>query len=151
MEDLPADVVAFYNEGTEIHRVSRGLGRLEFARLTASLLRHLPPAPATIGDVGGGPGVYARWLASRGYAVHLLDPIALHVQQAETASAHQPLASCRVGDARELPFENETLDAILLHGPLYHLTERADRIRALTFTIHRSCETKSLRRVSNTS
>src|SRR5262245_44423133 len=129
MEDLPADVLAFYNEGTEVHRLLRGLGRLEFARLTAALTRHFPIAPATIGDVGGGPGAYATWLAARGYAVHLIDPIPLHIQQAEATSP--PLASCQVGDARELPFKSETLDAILLHGPLYHLTKRDDRMRAL--------------------
>lgn len=41
------------------------------------------------------------------------------------------LASLRVGDARNLEHADETADAVLLFGPLYHLTERADRMRAL--------------------
>ncbi len=41
------------------------------------------------------------------------------------------LASLRVGDARNLEYADETADAVLLFGPLYHLTERADRMRAL--------------------
>jgi hypothetical protein len=57
-------------------------------------------------DVGGGAGVYALPLAAQGYQVHLVDPVALHVEQALGASAEQPaapLASATVGDARR-PF-----------------------------------------------
>ena len=32
-------------------------------------------------DVGGGPGVYAAWLVSLGYDVHLVDAVARHVEQ----------------------------------------------------------------------
>jgi len=39
------------------------------------LLRLLPVAPARVLDVGGGPGVYASWLASLGYEVTLVDPV----------------------------------------------------------------------------
>jgi SAM-dependent methyltransferase len=135
MADLSPEIVAFYDEGTEATRLSRGLGRLELARMQELLRRYFPASPADVGDIGGGPGAYACWLATQGYAVHLVDPIRLHVEQARGASARQPddpIASCQVGDARELPFESESLDAVLLHGPLYHLTERLDRVRALT-------------------
>jgi SAM-dependent methyltransferase len=36
-----------------------------------------------------------------------------------------------VGDARALPLDDATCDAVLLLGPLYHLPERADRLQAL--------------------
>ena len=39
--------------------------------------RYLPPPPAAIADVGGGPGTYSCWLAAVGYAVHLVDPMPL--------------------------------------------------------------------------
>ena len=42
-----------------------------------------------------------------------------------------PLASAEAGDARELRFPDETADAVLLLGPLYHLSDRQDRIKAL--------------------
>ena len=35
------------------------------------------------------------------------------------------------GDARALSFKDAFCDAVLMFGPLYHLTEREDRIRAL--------------------
>lgn len=135
MPDLSPEIIAFYEDGTEATRLSRGLGRLEFARMQELLLRYFPSSPADVGDIGGGPGAYASWLATQGYAVHLVDPIPLHVEQAREASVRQsrhPMASCQIGDARDLPFESESFDAVLLHGPLYHLTERLDRVRALT-------------------
>jgi SAM-dependent methyltransferase len=85
-------------------------------------------------DVGGGPGAYALWLARRGYIVHLLDAVPLHVEQAQAAAAHQPgypLADMLLGDARQLPWPDSSADVVLLMGPLYHLTERDDRVRAL--------------------
>jgi SAM-dependent methyltransferase len=96
--------------------------------------RYFPPAPAVVADIGGGPGSYACWLARLGYAVHLVDPVALHVAQAEAASAREPdrpIASCRIGDARRVPLTDDSADAVLLHGPLYHLTAREDRLLAL--------------------
>jgi ubiquinone/menaquinone biosynthesis C-methylase UbiE len=78
--------------------------------------------------------VHATWLARRGYEVHLVDPVPLHVEQAREASAAQadsPLASVSLGDARALTFDDESVDVALLLGPLYHLRERAERIEAL--------------------
>jgi hypothetical protein len=49
--------------------------------------RLLPPPPAQLLDVGGGPGTYAAALARRGYRVHLVDPVQLHVEQARQAAA----------------------------------------------------------------
>jgi SAM-dependent methyltransferase len=39
--------------------------------------------------------------------------------------------TARPGDARSLTDEDASYDAVLLLGPLYHLPERADRVRAL--------------------
>src|SRR5262249_39568553 len=96
--------------------------------------RFLPAPPAVVADVGGGPGLYACWLADLGYEVHLYDPVPLHVAQAEAASKARPthpLAGCAVGDARAVGRPDESADAVRLLGPLYHLTERADRLAAL--------------------
>jgi ubiquinone/menaquinone biosynthesis C-methylase UbiE len=65
----------------------------------------------------------------------LVDPVPLHVEQAQTASDAQPLtpiASCKIGDARQLEFDDATIDAVLLLGPLYHLVDPQDRVRSLS-------------------
>jgi SAM-dependent methyltransferase len=131
---LPPEIVAHYQQGGEADRLLTGVGQLELARTQEIVLRHLQGAPAAVYDVGGGPGLYACWLAGLGYQVHLLDATPLHVEQARAASGLQPdhpIASFEVGDARRLGWDDRTADAVLLLGPLYHLTDRADRVGAL--------------------
>lgn len=131
---LPSEVMAYYQQGKEASRLRHGSSMLELARTQEILTRHLPPPPATVLDVGGGPGLYALWLARLGYDVHLLDPVPLHIEQAQQASAEQPdmrIASCKIGDARHLPRPDSSTHAVLMLGPLYHLTDRAQRLVAL--------------------
>jgi ubiquinone/menaquinone biosynthesis C-methylase UbiE len=133
MTGVDPEVIAFYERGDEASRLE-SLGRLEFARTMELLERFLPQAPAMVLDVGGGAGAYALPLARRGHEVHLLDPIAVHLEQALAAAEADPaaeLASARIGDARALPQPDASVDAVLLLGPLYHLTEAAQRERAL--------------------
>jgi SAM-dependent methyltransferase len=124
------EIHRFYEAGLEGGRLLEGPGRIELERTQDVLLRHLPPPPARVLDVGGGTGVYARWLTSLGYEVHLLDPVARHVEEAR-AHAGPPLASVAIGDARKLEDADASADAVLLLGPLYHLVDREDRVRAL--------------------
>lgn len=133
MPSITEQIASYYALGLERDRLANGAGALEFARTQSLLERFLPPAPAVIVDVGGGPGRYAFWLARRGYHVHLVDPIALHVQQARTSlreTSDVALASMVVGDARALPLDDASVDAVLLLGPLYHLPAEPDRLRA---------------------
>jgi SAM-dependent methyltransferase len=131
---LPAEILAYYQQGKEAQRLLKGMGQLEFTRTQEILRRSLPEPPAIIYDVGGEPGLYACWLAQLGYEVHLVDATPLHIQQAQAASLLQPdhpIASFTIGDSRRLQREDESVDAVLLLGPLYHLTERAERVTAL--------------------
>ncbi|MGY1496388.1 class I SAM-dependent methyltransferase [Streptomyces sp. QTS52] len=128
--DLPAvpeEILAYYARGKEDARIRRGSGRLEFWRTQDVLRRLLPAPPARVLDVGGGSGVHAEWLARDGYEVELVDPVPLHVDQA----GRLPGVTVRLGDARALPAEDASCDVVLILGPLYHLPERPDRVRAL--------------------
>ncbi|MBE8991155.1 class I SAM-dependent methyltransferase [Nostoc sp. LEGE 12450] len=128
------EIVAHYERGLEAERLSKRTNPIELVRTQELLSRYLPPPPAVVFDVGGGSGIYACWLAQLGYKVHLIDPVPLHVEQARSASQLQPdypLASAEIGDARQLNQANNSVDAVLLFGPLYHLIERSDRIAAL--------------------
>lgn len=130
---IDPDMLAFYSSGMEQARLSCGAGLLEYLRTCELLARYLPQPPAVVLDVGGGPGAYALLLAMRGYDVHLIDPVPVHVAQARQASQAQPtpLRSIAEGDARSLRWPEASLDAVLLLGPLYHLPERRNRMAAL--------------------
>ena len=124
--EIEGEILAHYALGAEHGRLTAGPS-LELLRTQLLLERFLPPAPARVLDVGGGTGVYATWLAGRGYQVHLIDPVPLHVEQASAAGGF----TVARGDARTLTEPAGSYDAALLLGPLYHLTERADRLAAL--------------------
>ncbi|HEV2377298.1 MAG TPA: class I SAM-dependent methyltransferase [Streptosporangiaceae bacterium] len=122
---------AYYDQGRERDRLSDGRGSLEFTRTTEVVLRRLPAAPAVVADIGGGPGRYALWLASLGYQVEHRDLMPLHVEQLTTDAAGVSGIHTAVGDAREIDLPSASVDAVLLLGPLYHLTDDAERLCAL--------------------
>jgi ubiquinone/menaquinone biosynthesis C-methylase UbiE len=161
---LDPSIAEHYQSGYERSRLfPGGHPKLEFVRSLELLGRLLPAPPARVLDVGGGPGTYAVPLAEGGYQVHLVDPLPLHVRQAEEAAqrrsapgsygpgsygpgsygpggtaedgpAPDSVASsftASVGDARRLGQPDESQDAVVLFGPLYHLTSADERGQAL--------------------
>ena len=130
---LDEAIQQYYGLGQEQTRLLAPAGELERLRTLDILGRHLPSPPAVICDIGGAAGIYAFPLSERGYRVHLIDPVALHIQQAQAHSARTgiSLASMVRGDARAIDMPAGVVDATLLLGPLYHLVERADRMVAL--------------------
>ena len=123
--------LAGYNAGIEVGRLHRGLGLIEFERTKEILLEELPPAPAVIYDIGGAYGEYAYFLAEHGYEVHLFDLAEEHIRLAKANKNAAVLADALVADARSIPREAATADAILLFGPLYHIVEREERSKCL--------------------
>ncbi len=133
MKTIDTEVLAGYNAGNEKGRLHRGLGLIEFARSKELLAEMLPPAPAVIYDIGGGYGEYAYWLASLGYQVYLYDIAEGNICLAEEMSRETgiKLARAEVADARCIDRPDESADAILLMGPLYHIMEREERLLCL--------------------
>ncbi|MCK5822345.1 MAG: methyltransferase domain-containing protein [Bacteroidales bacterium] len=122
----------FYSETSELDRLRYGLGPLEFERNKDIISRYLPQKAGTILDVGGGPGVYSSWLAQQGFDVHLIDPVEKHIDQARSKAnkLKHPFTS-HLGEAGKLDFGSNFADLIIFHGPLYHLQDKKDRIKAL--------------------
>lgn len=118
--------MAYYALGGEASRLHDGQGYIELVRTQDILRRVLPAPPARVIDIGGATGEYATWLAGRGYEVRLVDPVPMHVEAARSRGVD---AVC--GDARQLAEPDARADAALLLGPLYHLTNRAERTAAL--------------------
>jgi ubiquinone/menaquinone biosynthesis C-methylase UbiE len=129
------EIIEHYEQSREAERLFVGPGALERVRTQQIISRHLVPPPAQILDVGGGPGTYALWLLRQGYEVALVDPVPMHVAEAaRQLEEYRPHGRAIMGDARRLAWADQSCDGVLLLGPLYHLTERSDRIRALAET-----------------
>ena len=133
--DSPEEkILSYYEEFEERSRLLTGAGLLKFVRIQEIIVRSASPPPRVVLDVGGGPGRYSCWLARLGYEVHLIDPVSRYLEQAREASASQPghpLATVSGGDARLLRNADESVDLLLLMGPLYHLPAREQRLLAL--------------------
>jgi SAM-dependent methyltransferase len=121
---------AYYARDEERDRLALGIGRVEFCRTVEIVRRTLPPPGAVIADVGGGPGRYTDWLVDSGYDVIHRDLVAHHVEQVR--HRHDSRVDSAIGDARALDLADDSVDAVLLLGPLYHLENRYDRLEALS-------------------
>ena len=98
-------------------------------------LRRLADYRQVVADVGGGTGPYSFWLSSLGYDTHLIEPSIPLVEVCRNRMRADPSQAMprtvEVGDARSLRLSDASCEAVLMFEPLYHLTERDDRIRAL--------------------
>ena len=126
------NVIAFYeNNYKEDEREERET--LEFFRSKDIISRYLAKPCMEIADVGGATGAYSFWLASMGHQVHLLDLLQNHIEIAKRKSKENglALASYLCADARELPYNSECMDMVLLIGALYHLHSPEARVKCL--------------------
>lgn len=132
-EENLAALIDYYGNGQERDRLDRPKGTLELVRTKELIMRRLPKAPAVVADIGGGPGRYSLWLAQEGYRVEHRDLMDVHVTQLNQAAAAHPEWDIHAfsADACALDLPTESVDAVLLLGPLYHLPERTARVQAL--------------------
>ena len=123
----------YYNSEIEKNRLNHDYFKLEGIRTKEIIGRFLTAKNLNIVDIGGGAGFYAFWLQSLGHRVSLVDLTPKNIELAMNYAAENrmTLKSCAVGDARHLEFPDNEFDIALLLGPLYHLTERKERIKAL--------------------
>src|SRR6187401_2151112 len=123
----------FYNSTQmETNRLGQHVFQLEKTRTQEIILRYIRSS-MKIADIGGATGAYSFWLHGMGHRVHLLDAAEFHIEATTKISIteNKPLASISLGDARQLPYDDEQFDLVLLFGPLYHLQEKEDRVKSV--------------------
>ncbi|MFN8440345.1 MAG: class I SAM-dependent methyltransferase [Caldilineaceae bacterium] len=129
-----SNVQAFYDQNSEAEWARLDQHRTEFAVTMRALHEFLPAAPASILDIGGGPGRYAIALAQESYSVTLADlsKANLDLARERAGLAGIELVGYRQINALDLSsFANKCFDAVLLMGPLYHLLAEQERAQAV--------------------
>lgn len=124
--DADAVLQDLYEAGDEDGRMLSARNEVEWERTRRTLRRWLPAPPARLLDIGGASGRYADWLGQIGYDVLVVDLVPKHVDLARARGVR-----AETGDARALTQADDSADAVLLMGPLYHLPSAEDRSRAL--------------------
>ena len=129
---ISRNITVFYNKASEETRLEKGMGVFEFERIKSLIEKYLSTSSSKIIDVGGGTGKYSEWLAKKGHEVHLVEPVAKHLQLAENRTKKlKNKFSVHLGESRKLDFPNNYADLIILHGPLYHLQRKEDRVLSI--------------------
>lgn len=131
----PQDELRRYyeNEGQEDRRLdASGIQHLEFLTAARYLGRHLPEKCRLLDSCAGG-GVYAYHFARLGHSVTAGDIVPYNVERIRANRGDAPpLAGIIELDATDLSrFENESFDAVLCMGALYHLLKPEDREKAV--------------------
>jgi ubiquinone/menaquinone biosynthesis C-methylase UbiE len=132
MSESVSTAIDYYQNCNEDSRMANN--PLEYIRCKEIISRYLNASHMNILDIGGATGAFSFWLAEQGHEVSLIDFTPKHIDIAKQREKEIgiKLSSLCVGDARELPYDNNFFDLVLLMGPLYHLTKKSDRLKSLS-------------------
>ena len=122
---------AYYNSRDENARLLSNHGRVEYLTTMRYIERYVQPGSRIL-EVGAGTGRYSIALARAGHHItaveliqHNIDVFKNQLKSGDDIDIHQ-------GNAMDLSaFDDDSFDAVLVLGPLYHLYSDADKCAAL--------------------
>ena len=124
-------ITDYYNNYNEDERTKSRHGSVEFLT-NMKYIREYVPQGAKILDVGAGTGVYSIALAMDGYDVRALELVERNIEVFRSNLPEGADIPVEQGNALDLGrFADESFDAVLLFGPLYHLYTKADKLTVL--------------------
>ena len=127
----------YYNKFNEEKRLDSRHGQVEFVTSMKYIHKYLevleqqkPKSEIKILDVGAATGRYSVPLAEEGYDVTAVELVKHNLSRLKakgsTVKAYQ-------GNAMNLKrFEDNSFDVVLVFGPMYHLHEREEKMKALS-------------------
>lgn len=132
IKDEAQQIEKLYELFQEDTRLSRSqAARVEFLTTTHYIERYLKPG-AKILDVGAGTGAYSLYFARRGYEVHALELAERNIQVFREKLTPEDKIELVQGNATDLSrYGDDSFDAVLLFGPLYHLHRKEDRQKCI--------------------
>lgn len=125
----------YYNKFNEEKRLNSRYGQVEFITSMKYIHKYLDKIgeekeDIKILDLGAGTGRYSIPLAEEGYDVTAVELVKHNLGRLKQKSN---LVKAYQGNAMKLKrFEDNTFDLTLLFGPMYHLHEREEKLKALS-------------------
>jgi len=121
----------YYNRGFEDGRLTSRHGSVEYLTTMRYVERYLKPGDTVI-EIGAGTGRYSHALARQGYVVDAVELIEHNIEVFRQNTQPGEKIIVEQGDAVELVnFSDNTYDATLLLGPMYHLFNEEDKRKAI--------------------
>ena len=127
----------YYNKFNEEKRLDSRHGQVEFITSMKYIHKYLdkleadkPRAEIKILDVGAATGRYSVPLAEEGYDVTAVELVKHNLARLKAKGSS---VKAYQGNAMKLRrFEDNSFDIVLVFGPMYHLHEREEKIKALS-------------------
>lgn len=126
-------VVAIYEVFDENNRLNHSqAAQVEFYTTMHYIQQYLSPGSKVL-DIGPGAGEYSLALAQSGYEVTAVELSPANIKAFEQKITPQLPVTLIQGTALDLSqFIDEQFDLVLLMGPLYHLENEEDRLKAIS-------------------
>ena len=119
---------SIFRENTRLHSKA---ARVEFLNTVKYVEKYLKPGDRIL-DVGAGAGEYSLYFAERGYEVDALELSDRNIRDFREKLRPDLRLTLTQGNALDLSrYSDESYDVVLLMGPLYHLKDDGDKIRAI--------------------
>ncbi len=123
-------LIRYYEKFDEDRRLGRKHGQVEFFVTMEYLKKYLKKYHCKkIADIGAGTGAYAIDLCNMGYDVTAVEYVKKNLK---VLRSKQSGVKTFLGDAKNLSMLKEnSFDATILFGPIYHATSFEDKIKIL--------------------
>ncbi len=120
------NLIEYYNKFNEHKRLDSKHNKIEYLTALKYINKYIKSNDKII-DIGAGTGRYSKYFKDLGYDVTAIELVKHNLKQIEKQNI-----KCYLGNATNLKMiESETYDITLLFGPMYHLINMEDKIKAL--------------------
>ncbi len=121
----------YYGIINEDARIKNGHGRIEFLTTVHYIEKYVKPGMKIL-EVGAGTGIYSHYFAHLGYEVDAVELVEKNIAIFKQNITSDEKISITQGNAVDLAgYPDDTYDIVLLLGPLYHLSEDAEKLSAI--------------------
>ena len=120
------NLIKYYNKFNEEKRLTTKHGQVEFLTAIKYIHDYLKKNDQII-DIGAGTGRYSEYFQKEGYDVTAIELVKHNLRQIEKKKI-----KCMLGNAINLnKIKDNSYDITLLFGPMYHLIQMDEKIKAL--------------------